>query len=647
MCGLAGAWHLDADVPDHELHRDATRMADALEHRGPDASGVWIDASTGVLLGHRRLAIIDLSEAGQQPMVSADGRYVLAYNGEIYNHRSVRRQIEATGTRFRGGSDTEVLLEACATLGVAAACRAAVGMFAFALWDRKERTLTLARDRLGIKPLVVTQAGRVVLFGSELSALRQHPAFAAEIDRDALAAYLRRACVPAPHTVFRGVHKVLPGTVLTIHADGRTASETYWSLEQVARDGITARGDTPGDEEVVQGTEALLQTAVSDRMIADVPLGAFLSGGIDSSTVVALMQQASTSPVRTYSIGSRSDGYDEAPQARAVADHLGTEHTEFYVDAGDALDLLPRLPAMLDEPFADPTIIPTYLIASLARQDVTVALSGDGGDEVFAGYTRHLVASSRLGRVLRLPRSARRVLGRAVLGVAPGNWDRAAKMLPATRRPPRAGEQFHKAAGVLLARDLDDLYAQLSSQWQQPGAVVLGAKEPSTWAVDENLSWIEDPMERMLYRDTLGYLPDDALTKVDRATMAVSLEGRVPLIDHRVVEHLWRLPPSFKVRDGRSKWLLRAVAERHVPRDLLDRPKQGFGIPLDDWLRGPLRGWAEDLLASGRLRREGYLDPAPIEAIWRAHLDGGRQHQYELWNVLLWQAWLEDHAGVG
>ena len=641
MCGLAGAWHLAADVRADALQRLAETMGQTLTHRGPDGDGHWIDAEAGVTLAHRRLAIIDLSSLGQQPAVSSDGRFVLAYNGEVYNHQSLRSELEASGTRFRGHSDTEVLLEACAAWGVLDACRRVVGMFAFALWDREERELTLVRDRLGIKPLYVGRFGSVVLFGSELGALRRHPGFDAEIDRDALVAYLRRACIPGPHTIYRDVHKVMPGTTLTITADGAATSRPYWSLEQVARAGIAARDEAVPDEAVIDELEALLGEAVSDRMLADVPLGAFLSGGIDSSTVVALMQRASRAPVRTYSIGSSHAGYDEATHARAVARHLGTEHTEFTVDAGDALEVIPQLPTMLDEPFADPTIIPTYLVAKLARQEVTVALSGDGGDEVFGGYTRHLVASSRMASVLKAPRGARRLAGRAVLGVPPAGWDRLGRLLPARHRPPRLGEQLHKAAGSLAARDIDDLYAKLSSLWQEPGALVHGGQETPTWAVDDSLAWIEDPMERMLYRDNLGYLPDDALTKLDRATMAVSLEGRVPLIDHRVVEHLWRLPPRFKIRGGRSKWLLRAVAERLVPRELLERPKQGFGIPIDEWLRGPLRDWAEQLLQPARLRREGYLDPALIGTAWSEHMTGGRQHQYELWSVLMWQAWLE------
>jgi asparagine synthase (glutamine-hydrolysing) len=646
MCGLAGAWHLAADVRADDLQRLAQTMGQTLTHRGPDGDGHWIDAEVGVTLAHRRLAIIDLSSLGHQPAVSSDGRFVLAYNGEVYNYRSLRSELEASGTRFRGHSDTEVLLEACAAWGVLDACRRFVGMFAFALWDREERELTLVRDRLGIKPLYVGFVGSVVLFGSELGALRRHPDFGAEIDRNALVAYLRRACIPGPHTIYRDARKVMPGTALTIASDGTATSRPYWSLEQVARSGIAAREEAASDEAVVDELEELLGAAVSDRMLADVPLGAFLSGGIDSSTVVALMQRASSTPVRTYSIGSHHAGYDEATHARAVAQHLGTEHTEFIVNADDALDVIPQLPAMLDEPFADPTIIPTFLVSQLARQEVTVALSGDGGDEVFGGYTRHLVASSRMASLLKAPLAARRLAEGAVLSISPAGWERAGRLIPARRRPPRLGEQLHKAAGSLAARDIDDLYAKLSSQWQEPGALVRGGQEPPTWAVDDPLAWIRDPMERMLYRDTVGYLPDDALTKLDRAAMAVSLEGRVPLIDHRVVEHLWRLPPRFKIRNGRSKWLLRAVAERHVPQELLERPKQGFGIPIDAWLRGPLRDWAEQLLQPARLRREGYLDPVPIDAAWSEHLAGGRQRQYELWSVLMWQAWLEGQHHV-
>jgi asparagine synthase (glutamine-hydrolysing) len=642
MCGLAGAWNLAADVPPEVLRDHAATMASVLTHRGPDDAGDWVDEQAGLALGHRRLAILDLSPLGRQPMVSASGRHVIVYNGEIYNYRALQRELEASGITFLGSSDTEVLLEACERWGPRQAATRANGMFAFALWDRHERTLTLVRDRLGIKPLYVGRVGSVVLFGSELGALRRHPAFDPSIDRGALAAYLRRACVPAPHTIYRTVRKVLPGSLVTIRADGATTTERFWDLQQVAHAGLAARSDVPSDAEALAELDTLLSDAVTSRLISDVPLGAFLSGGIDSSTIVALMQRASSRPVRTYSIGSRSVGYDEAPHARAVAAHLGTDHTELYVDADEALEVIPQLPTMFDEPFADPTQIPNLLVARLARRDVTVALSGDGGDEVFGGYTRHVVARSRLGHVLRLPVGARRLAGRTIQAVAPTTWDAASRLLPARRRPPALGDQLHKAAGALAVHDLDELYTTLASHWLAPDTIVVGANEPLTWGASDDLqAWLVDPMERMLYRDTLGYLPDDALTKVDRTTMAVSLEGRVPFLDDRVVEFAWRLPPSFKVRDGRSKWLVRALVEQHVPRALLERPKQGFGIPLDAWLRGPLREWAEDLLAPARLRQEGYLRPEPVQERWRQHLAGTHQWQYPLWNVLIWQQWLE------
>jgi asparagine synthase (glutamine-hydrolysing) len=643
VCGFAGAWHLSGDVPAEVLRQRVGTMADALAHRGPDDAGDWIDAESGLGFAHRRLSILDPSPLGKQPMVSASGRHVLVYNGELYNYRELGRELASTGLRLRGSSDTEVLLEACERWGVVRTLRRANGMFAFALWDRAERTLTLARDRLGVKPLCVSHLGSVFLFGSELGALRRHPAFDDEIDRGALAAYLRRACVPAPHTIYARARKLLPGTVLIVGADGRVRSETYWDLAQVARDGVAARRERPSDQEALDRLQTLLTDAVTGCLRSDVPLGAFLSGGIDSSTIVALMQRVSARPIRTYSIGSRSVGYDEAPQARAVAAHLGTEHTELYVEARDAIDVIPRLPLLFDEPFADPSQIPNLLVARLARRDVKVALSGDGGDELFGGYTRHVVARSRLGSVLRLPVGARRLAGHTVEAVAPATWDVAGRLLPARRRPPALGDQLHKAARALTARDLDDLYSKLASHWDVPEQLVIGAREPATWNPDgEHLSdWLRDPMERMLFRDTVGYLPDDGLTKVDRTTMAVSLEGRVPFLDHRVVEFAWTLPPDLKVRDGRSKWLLRALVERHVPRGLLERPKQGFGIPLDAWLRGPLREWASELLEPSRLRREGYLEPELITRRWQQHLAGTHRWQYPLWNVLVWQQWHE------
>lgn len=641
MCGIAGLLSPSGGYGEEELGHLVNRMGDSLRHRGPDSAGVYIDRAAGFAVAHQRLAIIDTSPAGHQPMVSQCGRWALSYNGEIYNHAALRSELAAKGHIFRGQSDTEVLLNACASWGPTEACRRSIGMFAFALWDRELRQLTLARDRLGIKPLFLARAGSATLFASELKAFSRHPDFAAEVDRNALAAYLRRASFPAPHTVYEGVSKLSPGSVTTIAADGSTTSTRYWSFEDVVHSGLERREESAHDPDVVDETERLLSLAVRDRMIADVPLGAFLSGGIDSSLVVALMQQAASTPVRTYSIGSPNAGYDESRHARAVAAHLGTDHTEFIVGATEALEVVPKLADLLDEPFADSSIIPTHLVSQLARNHVTVVLSGDGGDEVFGGYTRHVIARSRMRRVLRLPLPARRLAAGLVLGVSPDAWDRAGQLIPEHRRPPRFGQQLHKAASNLAVADLDELYRRLSSVWQEPESAARGGVEPATWAVDESLPWLADPMERMLYRDTIGYLPDDALTKVDRATMAASLECRVPLIDHRVVEHAWTLPPHFKVRDGRSKWVLRTVLDRHVPRALIDRPKQGFGVPIGDWIRGPLRPWAEDLLTASRLRDDGYLDVGVVRSLWSQHLSGRRDHAHELWAVLIWQSWLE------
>lgn len=639
MCGIAGAWHLRPDLSAERLTEIAGCMQLPLHHRGPDGRGCWIAPEAGIALAHRRLSIIDLSQAGQQPMSSPCDRWTLVYNGEIYNHKQLRDQLTSEGFHFRGRSDTEVLLNACAAWGPEEACRRSIGMFAFAFWDGERRELSLGRDRLGIKPLYVASTPSLVLFASELSALLQHPEFSPEVDRDALAAYLRRACFPGPFSVFRDVSKLAPGTIVTISQDGASSSRAYWELERVARTGLANREQHGTDIEIVDEAERLLASAVKDRLIADVPLGAFLSGGIDSSLTVALMQEASTQRVRTYSIGSEDPGYDEASHARSIAAYLGTDHTEFVVTAEDVLDAIPKLPYLLDEPFGDPTILPTYLLSGMARREVTVALTGDGGDEVFGGYTRHLVARSNLARMLALPRPVRRATSSLVLGVAPTAWDRLGLLIPARRRPPRLGEQLHKAADTLTARDIDDLYARVTSVWRNPEEVAIGSQEPSTWRIDDDLGWLTDPMERMLFRDTSGYLADDALTKLDRATMAASLEGRVPLIDHRLVEYSWSLPPNMKIRDGRSKWLLRQVLDRRVPRALVDRPKQGFGLPIGRWLRGPLRPWAEELLAEPQLRRGGYLEPRAVRRSWSEHLSGRRDRTYELWNVLVWQGW--------
>jgi asparagine synthase (glutamine-hydrolysing) len=626
MCGITGI--VDPRATPDALARWAKAMADALAYRGPDSHDIWVDATGGFATGHRRLAIVDLTPTGAQPMHSACGRYVISYNGEVYNGPELAPELEARGIRFRGHSDTEVILEGCAAWGVRATCERLIGMFAFALWDRQERRLWLVRDRLGIKPVYWLQRGPLFLFGSELKALRVHDGWTPELDRDALAAYLRHVYVPAPHTIYRGVRKLEPGTILTVDANG-VRQERFWELLPIATSGIVERSDA----EAIEQLDALARDAVKRRMVADVPLGAFLSGGVDSSTVVALMQAQSNRPVRTFTIGFHEAAYDEASHAAAVAKHLGTEHTELRVDPDAAREVIPQLPEMFDEPFADASQIPTFLVSRMTRQHVTVALSGDGGDELFAGYNRYFWAT-RVWRYLRpLPQWLRRAAGCGVQAISPDAWDAALRLAP--NAPRLAGDKMHKLAGLFDAESEDAVYRRLLTHWPQPEHMVAGAREPRGLIWDDGLRQrLPDFMARMQALDTLNYLPDDILTKVDRATMAVSLEGRVPLIDHRLVAFAWSLPERQKVRDGQGKWLLRRVLDRYVPRNLIDRPKMGFAVPIDDWLRGPLRDWAEALLA-----RPGPIEMTPVKRAWAEHQSGKRNWQYHLWAVLMFQAW--------
>jgi asparagine synthase (glutamine-hydrolysing) len=636
MCGVAGFLDPRIQTGRVALIAAAEAMAGALVHRGPDAGGVWADEAAGLALGHRRLSIIDLSAAGAQPMVSHSGRYVLVFNGEIYNFAALRSELEAKGARMQGHSDTEVLIEACEAWGVEAALRRTVGMFAFALWDRRERRLVLARDRLGEKPLYYGWAGGHFLFGSELKALRAAPGWEGTIDRQALLLFLRNSFVPAPLSIYEGVRKLPPGTWLELRAGGAGGlapgswpePQPYWSLEAAMRAGAE-RPFAGSEAEAVDALEQLLGQAVEAQMVADVPLGAFLSGGIDSSTVVALMQSRSSRPVHTFTIGFREHGFDEAVHARQVADHLGTDHTELYVSWQDTLSIIPQLPTMYDEPFADASQVPTHIVARLARQRVTVALSGDGGDELFGGYTRYSLGARLWRAVGGVPLPARRLLGRGIAAVPPWVWRGMGQ------RGARVGDRAHKAAGVLAAPGLADVQVSLMSHWPDPSGVVRGARMPEP----PRRPAAGATVEAMMVEDTLSYLPDDILVKVDRAAMAVSLETRVPLLDHRIVEFAWSLPLPLRVRGGTGKWLLRQLLHRHVPRSLVERPKMGFGVPIADWLRGPLRGWAEDLLATDSLAAGGLLEPAPIRERWTAHASGARNWQYALWNVLMFQAW--------
>ncbi len=647
MCGIAGFVGFSV-LTSGALGEIASRMGEVIRHRGPDDAGSWVDEAAQLVLLHRRLSIVDLSPAGHQPMMSSCGRYAIVFNGEIYNHAELRKMLGGSAPAWRGHSDTETLLACFASWGTKETLQAAVGMFAFGLWDTHTRTLVLARDRLGEKPLYYGYVRGSFAFASELKALRVLPGFSGEIDRDALALLMRHNCIPAPWSIFRGIAKLPPGTWLEFSADNfqrqhMPQPSAYWSATEVALAGIGAPLQFASDAEARDALEEQLLLAVKGQMMSDVPLGAFLSGGVDSSTVVALMQRLSSRPVKTFSIGFREDGYDEAQHASAVARHLGTEHTELYVTSHDAMAVIPRLPQMYCEPFSDSSQIPTFLVAQLARERVTVSLSGDGGDEVFCGYTRYFLAARLWSKIARMPRSLRKLAAQGILALPPRGWDQlyhlVAPLIPARMRWPAPGDKLHKGAALLSARSGLDLYRGLVTHWDTRGMVLGAAPAPSLIGVGS--AELPTLTEQMMLMDAIGYLPDDILVKVDRAAMAVSLETRVPFIDHRVFEFAWRLPLQYKVRDGVGKWLLREVLYKHVPRQLIDRPKMGFGVPLDSWLRGPLRDWAETLLAEERLLREGFFNPVPIRNKWQEHLSGKRNWQYYLWDVLMFQAWLE------
>jgi asparagine synthase (glutamine-hydrolysing) len=642
VCGLNGVWRSGGGGAD-ALRRDVGAMAAALVHRGPDDAGDFVDARAGVALGFRRLAIVDLSPAGHQPMRSADGRLVIVFNGEIYNYRDLRAGLEREGVTFRGSSDTEVIVEHMARHGVRETLPELWGMFAMAVWDTRERALWLVRDRLGKKPLYYGRAtDGAWIFGSELKSLRAYPGCPTAIDRDAVAALLRLACIPAPASIYRGIAKLPPGHVARLSGAGDPHVEPYWRARSVVERALTMRRDVSDADTIAEG-EALLRDAVRRRMIADVPLGAFLSGGIDSTAIVALMQAESGARVRTFCIGFADPSYDEAPVAAAVAKHLGTEHTELYVTAEDALAMVPRLPAIYDEPFADSSQIPTAIVSALARRYVTVALSGDGGDEMFGGYTRHLWAERAWRRIAPLPPLLRR--GGAAIGgrVSPRVWNAAyavgQRFLPAHARQSLPADKLRKLTRLLAARDIDEVYGILLAQWDRPTAALPGTTIPMSWAEREAAGMVLPSVaERMIFQDLTSYLSDDILVKVDRASMAASLEARAPLLDHRLVDLVWRLPLSARLRDGRGKWLLRRIVDRYVPPALMDRPKTGFAMPIGDWLRGPLRDWAQPLLAPAALESGAGFDAAVVTAAWRRHL-AGEAEELRLWPVLMFQAW--------
>jgi asparagine synthase (glutamine-hydrolysing) len=642
MCGITGIL-LAPHAADPRRLIAVEAMAATLHHRGPDGGGIWIDSDAGIALGHRRLAIVDLSEAGYQPMVSHDDGLVMTYNGEVYNFAELRLELEALGHRFRGHSDTEVMLAAFESFGIESALRRFAGMFALGLWDRRGRILHLVRDRLGKKPLYVTIVHGALLFASELKALLAFPGFDSVIDAKALAAVLRHGWVPDQQCIWEGVFKLLPGTMLSIRADDLEATSRarlqerlhcWWSLAEVAEKGQQQLLSLEAPD-LENELDRLLRLSVRERMVADVPLGAFLSGGIDSSTVVALMQAQSSRPVRTFTVGYREARYNEADDASRVAQHLGTEHTELRLTPSEACTVIPELPRIWDEPFADESQIPTLLVAQVARQYVTVALSGDGGDEGFGGYSRHFMAP-HLGRILGLPLKPRRAAASVLQMLGSETLERLVRSLPlpAPLRWWLSGHNPQKLVKLLAAADEGDLYERLISLGSAPALT-------ETRGRADGVPPLSNLAARLMYRDMAGYLPGDILVKLDRASMAVSLEARCPLLDHRVVEFAWRLPTALKVRDGKGKWLLRRVLRRYLPEALFERPKQGFNVPIGGWLKGPLRDWAEELLARPRLRSEGFLDTASVQTCWQEHLSGQRDRTYELWAILMVEAWLD------
>lgn len=631
MCGISGFFSRQHST--EEMNKVIKRMTDAIQHRGPDDHGAWVDSDAGIALGFRRLAILDLSPLGHQPMLSTSERFVMVFNGEIYNFAEIRDELSKLGHSFRGGSDTEVMLAGVVEWGVLNAVRRFNGMFAIALWDREERTLHLIRDRMGIKPLHYGWIRGEFLFGSELKSLLSHPSFPLEIDRNSLAGYLRNNYVPSPHSIYKDIYKVSPGTILSLNFSSREPVETrqtYWSAHEIVEYGIQNQF-AGSSEDAIFELDNLLCGSVKQRMVADVPLGAFLSGGIDSSLIVALMQSQNNRAVKTFSIGFNEQEYNEAHYAKAVASHLGTDHTELYVSPQDAMNVIPLLPTLYDEPLADVSQIPTYLVSKLAREHVTVSLSGDGGDELFGGYSRYGRTQRMWNSTGWVPYGLRKMISRISSNIA---------SLPMNAK---FSTKFFFLSEILSAEDMQRLYMRLMSQWEYPEQFVIHGSEPSTLLTNpENLPANLKPIEKMMYIDLMTYLPDDILAKLDRASMGVSLEARAPFIDdHRVVEFAWRLPLEMKWRDGQGKWILRKILKRYVPEELTDRPKMGFGVPIDTWLRGPLREWAEELLNEKRMKEEGYLHPDLVQKRWQEHKNNQKNWQYPLWNVLMFQAWLE------
>lgn len=648
MCGISGFYSKSSSTSNNII----VKMNSAISHRGPDNNGTWSDKNSGIVLGHQRLSVIDLSVAGNQPMKSNSDRFILTYNGEVYNHLEIRKELEKSNksVKWRGNSDTETLLEAIDFWGIETTLKKIDGMFAFGLWDQKTRSLTLVRDRIGEKPLYFGWQGKsdnkVFLFGSELKALKAHPEFNREINRDAIALQLRHSCVPAPYSIYKNIYKLLPGHYLHLSENDLKkkilpVSKTYWSLTEKAIYGNNNKLIL-GEKDIQKELEAHLRLSIKKQMISDVPLGVFLSGGIDSSIVTALMQSQSSHPVKTFTIGFDENNYDEAKYAKKIAKHLGTDHTELYVSSKKALEVIPKLPFIYDEPFSDSSQIPTFLVSQLAKQHVKVALSGDGGDELFCGYNRHIM-SKKFSNIFRyMPLSLRKFFSSGLQSISPQSWTKISKFLPGLNNYDNFGDKLHKGAYALEAKTLSDLYYMLCSNWKNPTEVAIDSKEPGTFLTDfkPDLKGLNS-QQQMMALDFVTYLPDDILVKVDRAAMASSLETRAPFLDHKLIEYVSKIPHSLKFKNNQGKWILKKILQQYVPKNLTDRPKMGFGIPLDSWLRGPLRDWAENLLNEKKLQQDGYFNPKLIRDKWKEHLSGKKNWQNQLWNVLMFQAWID------
>lgn len=627
MCGIAGFWRTSSDSSSFNLQEIVVQMSQTLYHRGPDSGGVWVDESAGIALGHRRLAIVDLSEDGHQPMISERSRYIMVFNGEIYNFLSLRKELIALGHKFRGYSDTEIMLASFEEWGVEKAVKKFNGMFAFALWDAKERLLHIGRDRVGEKPLYYGYLGNTLVFASELKAIQAYPDSNLQIDRDALALFLRYNYILSPHSIYKGIYKLPPGTLLSWNGMGSIPTpQPYWRAQEMAINGLN-NPLTGSDADIIEQLNVLIKDAVKDRMLADVPLGAFLSGGIDSSTVVAIMQYQSPQPIKTFTIGFEEEEYNEAPYAKAIAQHLGTNHTEMYVTAKQAMDVIPKIPHLYDEPFADASQIPTFLVSQLAKSQVTAVLSGDGGDELFGGYDRYSWGANAWRILNQIPPQVKDLLAQKQYKSFPSGYLGKIREFCSLRAPA-------------------ELHDRLITHWKQSSELVIGSSLVDTIFSDRCLSnSLPNTVQLMTYLDVMTYLPDDILVKVDRASMGASLEARSPLLDPSLIEFAWRLPPDSKITKRQTKWWLRQVLSKYLPTELFDRPKKGFGIPIGEWLRSPLKDWGEYLLDENRMRQQGFLNPEPIRQKWLEHLSGKKNWEFYLWDVLIFQAWLENQHG--